>query len=137
MNTFETLLINHANEVLQHTFNHHVFEAEVNLFESEGVLAASGCDVSCFPNNRACVDLVTGGRRSADKKKHLGIVRTLDDVSRQPKSTDEAFIAALGKVYSPEAADSTMVTTCTHMRATVYTLSFSCLFNTNSSSHYE
>jgi hypothetical protein len=89
----------------------------VVVLQSEGVLAASGCDVSCFPNNRLCVDLVMGSRGvgSALKssQRHLGIVRTLDDVSRQPKCTDEAFIATLGKVYSPDSENNTVKTTCT------------------------
>ncbi len=34
VNTFETLLINHANEALQHTFNKHVFEEELRLFRA-------------------------------------------------------------------------------------------------------
>jgi len=42
-NGFQTFLINTANESIQSTFNHFVFEAELRLFEEEGIslLAAS------------------------------------------------------------------------------------------------
>jgi hypothetical protein len=149
VNTFETLLINHANEVLQHCFNRHVFEAEQRLFESEGVLAAAGTEHATFPDNKLCVELVAGtssGRSSsvglsnggstpilglsnssssssgvASKLESLangsssnksgyaklGLARTLDDVSRLPNASDEAFNAALAKAYGPSPASTT------------------------------
>ena len=125
VNTFETLLINHANETLQHTFNRHVFEAEQRLFVSEGVVDVAGTDESTFPNNRLCVDLVAGvhsssAASSATSAKgaklealgkgcraaaQLGIVRTLDDVSRQPAPSDEVFVAALQRSYGAAEKD--------------------------------
>ena len=36
-NGFQTFLINTANESIQNTFNHFVFEAELRLFEEEGI----------------------------------------------------------------------------------------------------
>ena len=148
LNTFETLLINHANEVLQHCFNRHVFEAEQRLFESEGVLAAAGTEHATFPDNKLCVELVAGtssgrstsagvlngqtpilglsnsnsassgvaskleslasGTSQSNKSGYakLGLARTLDDVSRLPNASDEAFNAALNKAYGPSPAKS-------------------------------
>jgi myosin heavy subunit len=110
VNTFETLLINHANEVLQHTFNRHVFEAELRLFREEGVEGAAQCDESTFPTNAKCIELIAG-LKSASALRQLGqlgaigIMRILDEVSRTANASDEAFNSKLAQTYDPPKLD--------------------------------
>ena len=91
-NEFSQLLINYANESLQHTFNHHFVEAELRLFAEENI----ECDISvdALPNNAGCVSLIEG--------KPDGLLPTLDVVARLPKPDDLKFC---DRVHSKHAKD--------------------------------
>ena len=54
-NGFEQLCINYANEVLQRTFNHHVFHLEQQLYVSEGI----DWTRLTFKDNQAIIDLLS------------------------------------------------------------------------------
>lgn len=88
INGFEQLLINYANEALQHTFNKQVFEKELQLFEEERIEITIG---DC-PNNQECVDLLSS--------KVDSILSILDSVSRQPQPSDERFCEELHKCFA-------------------------------------
>lgn len=54
-NGLEQLLINFTNESLQDTFNVHIFENELRLFEQEGI----DVSVSACPDNTECLKLLS------------------------------------------------------------------------------
>lgn len=88
VNHFEQLLINFANEVIQNTFNSQVFDAELRLYERENL----ECTVSSIPDNSGCIELISD--RSS------GILAMLDNISRQPKGSDERFCDDLHKSFN-------------------------------------
>jgi len=82
-NSFEQFCINFANERLQQYFNHHVLQAEQDLYKREALL----WDPIDLPNNQDCIELVTS--------KPYGILPILDSTCVQPKGDDSVFIANL------------------------------------------
>jgi len=82
-NSFEQFCINFANERLQQYFNHHVLQAEQDLYKREALL----WDPIDLPNNQDCIDLVMS--------KPYGILPILDSTCVQPKGDDNVFVANL------------------------------------------
>lgn len=78
-NSFEQLCINYTNEALQQQFNKYVFKMEQREYEREGIM----WKFISFPDNQDVLDLID--------KKHIGILRLLDEQCILPKSTDEKF----------------------------------------------
>jgi hypothetical protein len=87
INQFEQLLINFANETIQHTFNKQVFDSELRLYQEENL----DFTVTSIPDNTGCVDLI------ADR--NSSILFVLDAVSRQPKACDDRFCEELHKSF--------------------------------------
>ena len=85
-NDFEQLLINYTNEVLQALFNAQVFQAEAELFRSEGIIVAP----IVWPDNRECVELIAS--------KPNGVLCLLDAETRNPKASDLKFNASFHKM---------------------------------------
>lgn len=92
VNTFDTLLINFANESLQQHFCEAVFEAELRLFEEEQIEAP---DISSPPDSSAVIELIAG------RKNPPGILRILDAQCRAGgKSSKDSDAAFLAKVHA-------------------------------------
>uniref|UniRef100_A0A7S2S3H1 Myosin motor domain-containing protein n=1 Tax=Mucochytrium quahogii TaxID=96639 RepID=A0A7S2S3H1_9STRA len=92
-NSFEQLLINFTNEALQDTFVKQVFEAEVALYRSEGLVVSS----EEFPRPTAsaeCMQLLMGGDGH-----DIGLLKLIDEVSKAPQPTDEKLNQGIHKRY--------------------------------------
>ena len=59
INSFEQMCINLANEQLQHFFNQHIFQWELEEYKREGV---DGSKISYVDNQALLVCLLIGGR---------------------------------------------------------------------------
>jgi len=97
-NSLEQLLINFANEALQRTFNKHLFEAELNLYRSEGLdisaLDGSPADETCL----RCYDLFRG---DGTLKSSLGLLSSMDAISVGPEPSDSKLVAHFHQTYLP------------------------------------
>lgn len=110
MNSIEQMCIDLTNEQLQQYFNHHIFVAEQEEYEREGV------DVSkiTFADNQPTLDLFLA--------KNGAIFSILDEESRFPKATDLTFTqkcaAALSghksKAFTPARSDRDLMFTVEH-----------------------
>lgn len=81
MNSFEQLCINFTNEKLQQIFNRDTFQKEQQMYKKEGV----EFDEIKFIDNQPILDMI--------ERKQGGLLSTLDDLNRMPKSTDEQFVS--------------------------------------------
>lgn len=92
-NYFEQLLINYANEFLQHLFNQQIYEKELLLLQEEKISNDTNfaLDKSQIPNNLPCVDLLSG-------KGSNSIFTILDTISRQSQGSDDRFFDELHKI---------------------------------------
>lgn len=79
INSFEQLCINYCNEKLQSHFNDHIFSLEQKLYAEEGV----DLQRIDFTDNQPTLDMIEGKQ---------GVLSILDEVSRTPKGTDDAFL---------------------------------------------
>ncbi|ODM97208.1 Unconventional myosin-XV [Orchesella cincta] len=79
-NNFEQLLINYANESLQHIMNKHIFKLEQQEYQKEKI----DWSLISFEDNLPVINLLT--------KKPVGILHLLDDESNFPKGTDHSFL---------------------------------------------
>lgn len=79
-NTFEQLLINYANESLQHIMNKHIFKLEQQEYVKEKI----EWTLISYDDNLPVINLLT--------KKPVGILHLLDDESNFPKGTDASFL---------------------------------------------
>eukprot|EP01135_Chromosphaera_perkinsii_P006289 Nk52_evm18s485 gene=Nk52_evmTU18s485 len=77
-NSFEQFCINYANEHLQQEFNEHVFKLEQEEYLKEGI----DWNLIDYMDNQPCLDLIQG---------KMGVLALLDEESRLPKGSDEAF----------------------------------------------
>ncbi|KAJ8600434.1 hypothetical protein CTAYLR_001409 [Chrysophaeum taylorii] len=103
INSFETLLINFANESLQQHFCEAVFEAELRLFEDEGIEAP---EISTPPDSSATIELIAG------RKQPPGILRILDAQCRAGgKSSADSDAAFLAKIHSSHARHASLART--------------------------
>jgi len=94
-NAFETLLINFANESLQEHFCESIFEAEMRLFEEEGILHHGALDVTP-PSSRGTLDLIAGSTSPP------GILPLLDAqcaVGKNSKESDATFLAKVHQTH--------------------------------------
>jgi myosin heavy subunit len=85
-NSFEQLCINFTNEKLQQLFNRDTFQREQAMYRKEGV----PFDEIKYIDNQPILDMI--------EKKAGGLLTTLDDMNRMPKSTDEGFVARADEV---------------------------------------
>jgi len=97
-NSFEQLLINYANEMLQNLFNEHVFKNEAKIYKEEGI----SIEHIEFPDNQPCVELIDGDYRHC---KFTGILGQLDELTLRPVTkgrkppSDRDFGKGLRKVF--------------------------------------
>ena len=97
-NSFEQLLINYANEMLQNLFNEHVFKNEAKIYEDEGI----SIEHIEFPDNQPCVELIDGDYKHC---KFTGILGQLDELTLRPVAkghkppSDKDFGKNLRKVF--------------------------------------
>ena len=97
-NSFEQLLINYANEMLQNLFNEHVFKNEAKIYEDEGI----SIEHIEFPDNQPCVELIDGDYKHC---KFTGILGQLDELTLRPVTkgrkppSDRDFGKNLRKVF--------------------------------------
>ncbi|CEI97396.1 hypothetical protein RMCBS344292_11530 [Rhizopus microsporus] len=81
-NSFEQFCINYANEKLQQQFNQHVFKLEQEEYMREKI----NWTFIEFSDNQKCIEMIEG---------RLGILSLLDEESRLPAGTDQAFCQKL------------------------------------------
>ena len=86
-NSLEQLFINLANENLQQFFNFQVFQDHLADYAREGVTISD----FHYEDNQIIMDLIENDRNS--------ILKTLDDVMKRPKATDQLFVNELDKVH--------------------------------------
>ena len=84
VNSYEQFCINYANERLQHEFNRHVFKLEQEEYVAEQI----PWEFISFSDNQPCIDMI---------QSKFGVLSLLDEESRLPSGTDNAF---LQKVYT-------------------------------------
>ncbi|KAI3625171.1 hypothetical protein CBS9595_000532 [Malassezia furfur] len=84
VNSYEQFCINYANERLQHEFNRHVFKLEQEEYVAEQI----PWEFISFSDNQPCIDMI---------QSKFGVLSLLDEESRLPSGTDQAF---LQKVYN-------------------------------------
>ena len=77
-----------ANEALQHHFNYHIFQAELNLYSSEDIPAPLQFE---YIDNQDVLDLIS--------KRPKGILPTLDEEGMVPKGTVEGFLNKIVKQH--------------------------------------
>jgi len=87
-NSFEQLCINFTNEKLQQLFNRDTFQLEEKLYQAEGVKF----EHIKYVDNQPILDMI--------EQRPLGLLLTLDDMNRMPKSTDEGFVAKADSNHS-------------------------------------
>ncbi|XP_064638168.1 unconventional myosin-XVI-like isoform X2 [Lineus longissimus] len=85
-NSFEQLCINLANEQLQHYFNEHIFQMELEDCKKERVTLLDGGLVQ-FTNNQPTIDLFL--------EKPMGLLSILDEESRFPKANEKTLATKL------------------------------------------
>lgn len=81
-NSFEQFCINYANEKLQQQFNQHVFKLEQEEYMREKI----NWTFIEFSDNQKCIEMIEG---------KLGILSLLDEESRMPSGSDQAFCQKL------------------------------------------
>ncbi|KAI8644567.1 P-loop containing nucleoside triphosphate hydrolase protein [Parasitella parasitica] len=81
-NSFEQFCINYANEKLQQQFNQHVFKLEQEEYMREKI----NWTFIEFSDNQKCIEMIEG---------KLGVLALLDEESRLPAGTDDAFCQKL------------------------------------------
>ena len=86
-NSFEQFCINYANEKLQQQFNQHVFKLEQEEYIREKI----NWTFIEFSDNQKCIEMIEG---------KLGILSLLDEESRLPAGTDNAFCQKLYDNFS-------------------------------------
>jgi hypothetical protein len=86
-NDIEQLLINYANEMLQSSFNRHVFQNEMSLYQQEGI----SMEPVTYPDNDECVRLISG---PSD-----GILKVLQDECASVRPSDKKFVQTLHKTH--------------------------------------
>ena len=84
-NSFEQLCINLANEALQQHFNVNIFQHEMEIYKSEGILIP---DLS-YNDNQDVLDLVI--------KKPKGLIPMLDEEGQVPKGSVDGFMSKFTK----------------------------------------
>jgi myosin III len=87
VNSFEQVCINLANEQLQHFFNAHVFELELEEYTREGI---SGANIS-YVDNKPLLEFFLA--------KPVGLLAILDEETIMPRATDSTFVDKLKKTY--------------------------------------
>ena len=87
-NSFEQLCINFTNEKLQQLFNRDTFQKEQAMYRKEGV----EFEEIQFIDNQPILDMI--------ERKAGGLLATLDDLNRMPKSTDEQFVGKADEAHS-------------------------------------
>uniref|UniRef100_A0A6S8A7R9 Uncharacterized protein n=1 Tax=Aureoumbra lagunensis TaxID=44058 RepID=A0A6S8A7R9_9STRA len=104
VNVFDTLLINFANECLQQHFCDAIFEAELRLFEEEGIDTP---EITAPPDSSATIELLAGRSASAP-----GIIRILDaQAIAGGKSSADSDAAFLAKVHSTHGRHASLART--------------------------
>ncbi|KAL7314137.1 Myosin type-2 heavy chain 1 [Mucor circinelloides] len=86
-NSFEQFCINYANEKLQQQFNQHVFKLEQEEYMREKI----NWTFIEFSDNQKCIEMIEG---------KLGILSLLDEESRLPAGSDNAFCQKLYDNFS-------------------------------------
>ncbi|KAH9578248.1 Myosin head [Trypanosoma melophagium] len=86
-NSFEQLCINLTNETFQRRYNHYIFTRDMDECREEGI------DVTeiVFPDNSACVDMITGKG---------GILDVLDEDCLLSKATDLSFLEKISDRFA-------------------------------------
>ncbi|ORZ15681.1 P-loop containing nucleoside triphosphate hydrolase protein [Absidia repens] len=92
-NSFEQFCINYANEKLQQQFNQHVFKLEQEEYIREEI----NWTFIEFSDNQKCIELIEG---------KLGILSLLDEESRLPAGSDQAFIQKLYNNFDKQEFES-------------------------------
>ncbi|ORZ20537.1 P-loop containing nucleoside triphosphate hydrolase protein [Absidia repens] len=86
-NSFEQFCINYANEKLQQQFNQHVFKLEQEEYVREEI----NWKFIDFSDNQKCIEMIEA---------KLGILSLLDEESRLPSGTDQAFCNKLYQAFA-------------------------------------
>ena len=95
-NSLEQLFINFANEKLQNEFNKYIFEKELELYQSEGLLEQDNIFDFSYQNNTECCNLIEARRR---KPLFIGILPLLEDQGQSQESTDDGMCRQLIKLF--------------------------------------
>ena len=85
LNDFEHFLINYTSEALELTYCSQIFEAEINLYDEEGIDYVFTAEKR--PDNAECVELLSAKGKS--------VLSILDTVCRMPDSVDDLFLERL------------------------------------------
>ncbi|KAI8337239.1 P-loop containing nucleoside triphosphate hydrolase protein [Chlamydoabsidia padenii] len=85
-NSFEQFCINYANEKLQQQFNQHVFKLEQEEYVREEI----NWKFIEFSDNQKCIEMIEA---------KMGILSLLDEESRLPSGTDQAFCNKLYQTF--------------------------------------
>ncbi|ORZ05110.1 P-loop containing nucleoside triphosphate hydrolase protein, partial [Absidia repens] len=86
-NSFEQFCINYANEKLQQQFNQHVFKLEQEEYVREEI----DWKFIDFSDNQKCIEMIEA---------KMGILSLLDEESRLPSGTDQAFCSKLYQTFA-------------------------------------
>ncbi|KAI8093452.1 P-loop containing nucleoside triphosphate hydrolase protein [Halteromyces radiatus] len=86
-NSFEQFCINYANEKLQQQFNQHVFKLEQEEYVREEI----NWKFIEFSDNQKCIEMIEA---------KMGILSLLDEESRLPSGTDQAFCNKLYQTFA-------------------------------------
>ncbi|KAI8343918.1 P-loop containing nucleoside triphosphate hydrolase protein [Chlamydoabsidia padenii] len=86
-NSFEQFCINYANEKLQQQFNQHVFKLEQEEYVREKI----NWKFIEFSDNQKCIEMIEA---------KMGILSLLDEESRLPSGTDQAFCNKLYQAFA-------------------------------------
>eukprot|EP00808_Paulinella_micropora_P015437 g60253.t1 len=93
-NSLEQLFINYANEKLQQHFNYRVFQAEMKLYQDEGM----GMAKIEYNDNTVCLDLLEGG---APGPQPLGLFTVLNDYcNNQRDLSDRDLLHKLEELFA-------------------------------------
>jgi hypothetical protein len=87
-NSFEQLCINLANEALQQHFNVNIFQHEMEIYESEGIIIP---DLS-YNDNQDVLDLII--------KRPKGLIPMLDEEGQVPRGSVEGFLSKFTKQHA-------------------------------------
>lgn len=102
-NGFEQLLINYTNESLQATFNKKVFEAELSLYEREGLIIDQTMNLP--PGNEPAMELLAGklknpGTDDPTRQNKDSILMDLDDQCRAMDPSDTKLLKVYNKKFA-------------------------------------
>jgi myosin heavy subunit len=88
-NSFEQLCINYANEKLQHYFNDHVINMELEEYKNEGI----NIEKINYEDNKEIIEFFDGNTETINKKKisMFSLLESEDLIKMEPSKADKRF----------------------------------------------